>query len=227
MTAARISSVALMLLVAGCAAGSDGALGQAHVSADCPAEELTCVASGLDGPLALGAQAKLNVMLAFQGAATPPTELRSSHPNVLAVDGDRVRGAASGHASLLILLAGDGTAQPSVPPSVIDFMHVWVEAPDRVALTLFSPDGRDLGEAIAGAELLPGESLLLAPRLYARGQRLLGEAEATWTTSSDAITLLREPTAGRTRAVARKPGTAIVSVETGGFTATLALEVKP
>jgi hypothetical protein len=218
-----VSAATLALSVASFACGSEGALGQAHVSADCPAEDLSCVAQGLDGPLAVGAQARLNVVLDFQGAATPATELRSSHPHLLAVDGDRVRGEGAGHASLLILLAADG----ATPASVIDFMHVWVMVPDRLATTVFAPDGRELGEVVTGAQLLPGESLVLAPRLYARGQRLLGDPEATWTADADVVTLLREATADRVRLVARKPGTATVSVTSGELSTSFALEVKP
>jgi len=206
------------LAVASCGNGSEGALGQAHLSADCPAQDLTCVAQGLDGPLAVGAAARINVVQAFPGSATPPTRLVSSHPDVLAVDGDLVRGATSGRATLLVMLADED--------AVIDFMHVWVTAADRLALSVFTSDGRELGEVVTGAELLTGEDLVLSARLYARGQKLLGDSQAVFAIDSDVVTLLREPTSGRTRVVARKPGQATITVTAGGLATTLALEVK-
>jgi hypothetical protein len=217
---ARGSALVASLVAAGCAAGSSsGALGQAHVSADCPSADLTCAGTGLDGPLAVGGSATLQVMLTFQGAATPPTRLVSSHPDVLAVSGTSALGMAAGSATLLVMLAAEDT--------VIDFLHVWVAAPDRVAVELFSADGTDLGEAQTGAQLLAGEALVLAPRLYARGQQLVGEVDATWSSDTDVVTLLREPTGGRTRVVARQPGAATVTVQAGGLSATLDVEVLP
>jgi hypothetical protein len=211
--------VAATVTASSCGEGSPGALGQAHLSADCPSEDLSCVAQGLDGPLAVGATARINVVLAFQGAATPPTRLVSSHPEILTVDGDNVRGTANGNVTLLMMLNDEDT--------VIDFMHVWVSDADRIALSIFTPDGRELGEVVTGAELLTGEDLVLDATLYARGQKLLGHSEATFEADSDVVTLLREPTSGRTRVVARKPGQATVTVTASGLATSLSVEVKP
>jgi hypothetical protein len=199
--------------------GSQGALGQAHLSADCPSQDLTCVAQGLDGPLAVGAAARINVRLVFQGAATPPTRLVSSHADILAVDGESVRGVADGRVTLLVMLANED--------AVVDFMHVWVTAADRLALSVFTADGRELGEVVTGTELLTGEDVVLAASLYARGQKLRGDTQAVFATDSDVVTLLREPTSGRTRVVARRPGSATVSVTASGLATTLSVEVKP
>lgn len=215
----RLSLLPLLLTTVGCSGGSEGALGQAHVSADCASEDLTCIARGLDGPLAAGASAEIDVVLGFQGAATPTIRLVSSHPEILTVEGSRVQGTSVGNATLLITLGEED--------SVVDFMHVWVAEPDRLAIGVHSPEGRELGEATDRAELLPGESLVLAPRLYARGQPLLGEPTPSWTADSDVVTLLREPSGGRIRAVARRAGTALIAVESAGRIAQLTLEVKP
>jgi hypothetical protein len=211
--------VAATATAASCGEGSEGALGQAHLSADCPSEDLTCMVQGLDGPLAVGASARIAVVLAYQGAATPPTRFVSSHPDILVVDGDNVRGGAGGNATLLIMLNDEDT--------VIDFMHVWVVAPDRLALSVFTTDGSELGEVVTGAELLPGEELVLDASLYAGGQKLLGHSEATFATDSDVVTLLREPTSGRTRVVARKAGQATIAVTASGLATSLSVEVKP
>ena len=186
---------AAALAAASCGEGSPGALGQAHLSADCPSQDLSCVAQGLDGPLAVGAAARINVRQSFQGAATPPTRLISSHPDVLAIEGETVRGVGDGRATLLVMLADQD--------AVVDFLQVWVAAADRLALSVFTSDGRELGEVVTGAELLPGEDLVLAASVYARGQKLLGDTQAVFATNSDVVTLLREPTSGRTRMVAR------------------------
>ena len=75
--------------------------------------------------------------------------------------------------------------------------------------------------------MLPGDELVLAARLYARGQRLIGDAEATFSTDSDVVTLLREPTSGRTRVVARTPGHATVTAQANGLVTGMELEVLP
>src|SRR5215211_6302130 len=111
-----VLAVFTALAGAGCASGSEGGLGQAGVSSDCPSEDLTCIAQGLDGPLAVGAAVRVNVIVTFQGAATPPTRLVSSHLDILAVEGSSVRGIAEGNATLLIMLADEDV--------VIDFLHV-------------------------------------------------------------------------------------------------------
>jgi len=214
-----LTLLAATVTAASCGEGSEGALGQAHLSSDCPSEDLTCMVQGLDGPLAVGASARIAVVLAYQGAATPPTRFVSSHPDILAVDGDTVRGGVGGNATLLIMLNDEDT--------VIDFMHVWVAAPDRLALSAFTTDGRELGEVVTGAQLLPGEDLVLDASLYAGGQKLLGHAEATFTADSDVVTLLREPTSGRTRLVARKAGQASIAVTADGLSTSLSVEVKP
>ena len=172
---------AAALTVASCNSGSEGALGQAHLSADCPSQDLSCIAQGLDGPLAVGAAARINVI---QGCrlATPPTRLVSSHPDVLAVDGDVVHGATAGRVTLLVMLADED--------AVVDFIHVWVTAADRLALSAFTSDGRELGEVVTGAELLTGEDSVLAARLYGRGQKLLGDTQAAFAVDSDVVTLL-------------------------------------
>jgi hypothetical protein len=220
-----ILPAAIALLPAACASdGTKGALGQANASADCAQSDLTCVAKGLDGPLAVGAAVKVNVAIAFQGAAAPATRLVSSHPGVLVADegsGGVVRGAAPGNATLLVMLAEQD--------AVIDFLHVWVAKPDRLAMGVFTTDERTLGENLTRTEMVVDDDLILTAQLFAGGQSLLGAANTVWTVDSEfaAVTLLREGPADRVRAVARGPGLATVSLEVGDLTATLEVEVKP
>src|SRR5262245_39220731 len=128
----RILASLAALSAPACGEASPGALGQAGVSSDCPHSDVACVVQGLDGPVAVGGAVKLHVAVQFQGAATPVTTLLSSHPAVLAAEGGTVRGMSPGLATLLILLGGSET--------VVDFLHVWVAAPDRLALHILSDD---------------------------------------------------------------------------------------
>jgi hypothetical protein len=200
---------------------SSGALGQAHASADCPSTDVACIAQGLDGPIAVGAAVPVKITLEFQGAATPPLHLVATHPDIFAVDGQTVRGKGPGSATLLIVQIGTD--------AVLDFLHVWVAAPDRLVLGVVSPEGIDLGDSPTSVELLAGDAFTLTPRLFARNQPLLGSAATAWAVDSDAVTLLREVTAAgeRVRLIARQPGNATVTATQGALAATLAVEVKP
>jgi hypothetical protein len=164
---------------------------------------------------------KLNVALQFQGAAPPPTRLVSSHPAVLATDGDVVRGLAPGNATLLIMLADRD--------AVIDFLHVWVAEPDALALTVASGSGRVLGDAVSSVQLVPGDDLIVTPRLSARQLPLLGAPAIAWSLEGPAVTLLREEAAASEviRLVARAPGQATLTAHAGALSAALQVEVEP
>src|SRR6186713_458474 len=112
--------------------GCGGGLAQARLT-----EGDGSKASELNAPLAVGASMEPKVQLSLQGTASPSIRLVSTRPSVLGVDNAEVLGRAPGVAALLIT-TGRG--------EVLDFYHVWVEAPTRVALQLVDAQGEDLGE---------------------------------------------------------------------------------
>jgi hypothetical protein len=127
-------------------------------------------------------------------------------------------GRHSGLASLLI------TTEAGV---VLDFVHVWVTAPSRLALHRLAADRADLGRVEAPIELVAGESIYLTPQLYDRDQRLLGQADLRWGASSEAVSIHRDGTRYARRLVARNPGRSTVTVDSAGQRASVDIVVLP
>src|SRR6188472_2843414 len=111
--------------------GCGGGLAQARLT-----EGDGSKASELNAPLAVGASMEPKVQLALQGTASPSIRLVSTRPSVLGVE----------NVAALLITTGRG--------EVLDFYHVWVEAPTRVALQLVDAQGEDLGEVREGIDLL-------------------------------------------------------------------------
>jgi len=205
------------LLLAGCAEGSSGALGQTQASPQCSPTDLVCAVSGLDAPLATGASLPVDVSIASQGSASPPLTFVSADANVFSVSGVRLNGIAPGLASLLVMTNG----------TVLDFFHIWVETPDALLLHRHTGEGVEVGDLPGRMQMLVGDELIVSAEPYRGPQRLLGEAEATWTADPDVVQLLDEGALHRRRIVARAAGTTAVVVSALDLTATLELEVLP
>jgi hypothetical protein len=109
--------------------------------------------------------------------------------------------------------------------TVIDFLHVWVEAPTRITLHRFSQDFTDLGAVTAPVDLVVSESMLLTPRIYAGAQRLAGSAESTWQVEPPLLTVLHDGVPERRRLVARTPGRAKVTVTMVGKSTSIDVRV--
>lgn len=213
----RLPLLFLPLVVAGCAEGSSGALGQTQASTQCSPTDLVCAVSGLDAPVATGASLPVDISVGSKGSASPPLTFQTADAGVFTVSGFRLNGIAPGMASLLVMTGG----------TVIDFFHVWVETADAILLHRHNGDGLEVGDLPGRMQLLAGDELILSAEPYRGPQRLLGEAETTWTADPDVAQLLDEGAPHRRRLVARAPGTTTVEVSALGLTTTLELEVLP
>lgn len=207
------SSALFPTALALCAAcGTEGALRHSVFTPDCEEDDVACLQAGLDAPIAAGGVQALSINLDIPGTGTPSFKLLSADPSVVEVAGNQLRAQTPG-VSALVLLTEDDLA--------VDFLHVWVETPDRIALQ------RD-GEALSGTvELLPGDELLLAVAPYRGVNRLLGERSAEWITSSDAVAVLQDGNPRRRRLVARGPGSATLTVRAFERETSLDLVVLP
>ena len=212
-------TLALALLFAanvGC--GSMGSLGQSRTGDDCAPGDNDCMMSGLGAPLAVGATATPTVRTQLRGTGAPSLALWSAAPDILTVNNGDITGHREG-VSGLVMAMDDGSA--------IDFVHVWVKSPDRLQLHRITEDGRDLGEVRDTVELIAGESIGIAPRPYARAQRLMGEGASTWEVEPPLADVLREGRPGSRRIVARNEGAATVTISSLGLSSTLQLVVHP
>jgi hypothetical protein len=207
--------------LAGCAGG--GALGQGTLFRECHAGDPACKSIAPAAPLAVGAHLRPAVEIEIAGTATPTVGIVSGEPDVLAAEDGVLRAVRPGVAPVLIT-ADDGT--------VIDFVHVWVAAPTRIAVE--EQTGRaDTPEEVARPiQLVAGESRWLSPAIYGGAQRLAGAADVTWTADCGgapctSVALLEDGALGRRRLVARSPGKARIALDGLGQHASIDVEVVP
>ena len=216
----RTTLLLLAGALGGCGAG--GALGQAQLFRECKAGDQGCTSLAPSAPLAVGARLRPAVDIDYKGSATPLVKIVSGAPDVIAADGDMLRGVAPGVAPVLIT-ADDGT--------VIDFVHVWVAQPTRLAVDA-APSKTDPSEELgAPLQLVNGETRWLSPAIFGGAQRLAGAGEIAWQVTCDAqpcaIALLTDGSNERHRLVARAPGKARVAIEGLGLHADVDVEVFP
>jgi hypothetical protein len=227
-SATSLPAVLLWALSAGCADG--GALGQAEFSADCAPTDVQCVSLGFGAPIAAGGSLPLRVSSYFRGATVPSFELVSANPSVLEVAGTEVLGKAAGASAVLLMVAqppdlaqGGGFETRNV----LDFVHLHVEAPDRLGLRRLAPDGAAADVLDSAVGMVAGDELRVFAVPLKREAPLMGADDGTWTLEGDGMVLLRDGQRGRRRLVARSPGAATITVQAFGLTASLAVEVLP
>ena len=203
----------LGLALGGCGAG---AMGQAVMARDCGPNDTRCVLGGLDAPLAGGAVTRPAVTVRMRGSAAPSLRLVSTRPDVLEAANGVLIGKAKGVAAVLVA-SEDGT--------VLDFLHVWVNAPTRLELHGVTPDGSNLGTLGDSVDLLAGESLTVQPHAYLDAQELLGEADGTWVVEPPIAEVLHTGKPGTRRLLAKEPGQASVKITMLGLDVSLRLVV--
>jgi hypothetical protein len=217
------------LLAAGASAaacGTAGAFHQASLFKECRGGANDCRSLAPSAPLAVGARLRPAVEIDIAGTATPNVKVSSGAPDIIADDGDVLRGVAPGVAPVLVT-ADDGT--------VIDFLHVWVATPTRLAVDAAPTRADTLEEVTAPIQLVAGESRWLEPAVFGGAQRLAGAGDIAWHVECDAganaacgeIALLTDGAPERRRLVARKPGSAHIALDGLGLHATVDVEVVP
>jgi len=207
--------------LAGC--GTTGAFRQAALFRECQAGDAACKRLAPDAPLAVGARLRPAVQVEIAGTATPIVGVVSGRPDVLDASDGVLRAVSPGVAPVLIT-ADDGT--------VIDFVHVWVAAPTRIAVEESAARNDPPEEVSTPIQLVAGESRWLAPVVYGGAQRLAGAADVTWTldcggAACTSVALLEDGTRGRRRLVARTPGKARIALDGLGQHAAIDVEVVP
>src|SRR6185436_15368802 len=88
--------------------------------------------------------------------------------------------------------------------AVIDFVHVWVAQPTRLAVEAGATRGEATEEIVAPIQLVVGESRWLAPAVFGGAQRLAGAGDVAWRVTCDgvacgSIALLTDGAADRRR----------------------------
>ncbi len=204
--------VSLLPLAAGCAMG--GALHQAQMFGQCNPNDAACSRRHPQAPIAVGTHFHPEVEVELAGTSTPNLRLESAAPDVIAVDDGVLLAKAAGTSAVLIS-TDDG--------SVVDFVHVW--AAPATKITLARRDGERVVDAIA---MPVGEDLTLVPTLWNGAQRLAGDAEVEWTsTSPTTLSIMRDGSPERRRLRARAPGKTTLTVALGDTKTSIDIEVVP
>ena len=190
-----------------------GALHQATMVGQCAKDDAACSRKGPLAPLAVGAHFFPEVDTDVAGTTTPNLRLESAEPSIVeVVDGALV--AKQPGASAVLISTDDG--------SVIDFIHVWVSP--VTSMTLQRRDGERIADTVG---LAMGEDITLVPSLFNGAQKLAGNADVVWTSSSDAVSILRDGSPDRRRIKAHAPGKSTLTVALGDAKTSIDVEVLP
>lgn len=217
----RLLSFSLLFVTAlgglsGCS--NSGALGQATLGQGCPSSRPSCAVSGLDAPVASGADVTLSVDLSLNGGGAPPLAFVSADEDVFTVSGPTLHGVGPGVASLLI------TAEEGV---VLDFTAVWVQLPTALFIQRRNEDDLFVGEIPGTLQLLAGDRVGLSVSARSNSQPLAGTLPVTWSADPAVVTILEDGAPGQARLVARGPGKTKVTASALGLEQSFAVEVLP
>ena len=207
-----MASAAMLAPLVLAACGTEGALEQSTFTPECDQDDFACLQAGLSAPIAVGGVQALTITLSVPGTTTPTLELISANPDGLKVSGNEIVGERPGVSALVMMAEGD---------LALDFLHVWVETPNRIAVE------RDGEEIIGAIELLQGDELSLSIAPYKDVTRLLGSSDAVWDASSGAVSILQDGNPRRRRVIAREPGASTITVSCFDQQASIELVVLP
>ncbi len=152
----------------------------------------------------------------LKGSASPTLVLQSVRSDIAETKDGRINAIAPGVTAILVT-SKEGT--------VLDFYHLWVEQATRVALHQLDENARDLGEILAGMDLLVGESVYLTPKVYYDAQELAGIVRGKWKVEPAIAMILRQGVADRRRIVGTKPGDAKLTIDLAGISLSLPIRV--
>jgi hypothetical protein len=120
--------------------------------------------------------------------------------------------------AVLVALGGD---------TVVDVVHVWVKAADRIEVHGIDAAGGDVGPLTEPIELVVNGGMRLVPHPYGGPDRLVGVGTSSWVVEPPIALVLREGLPNRVHLVARAPGEAQIKVTMLGATSFLKLKVIP
>ena len=211
---------AAALAVASCGNGSQGALGQAHLSADCPSQDLD--AAWRRGSMARSRWEPRPASTSSRRFRGRPRRRRGWSPAIPTFSPSKGKPCAASRTA-----ASPCWSCWRTRTRWSTSFTSGSTAADRLALSVFTSDGRELGEVVTGAELLTGEDS------GAGRKRLCARAEAAGGHSGGVRDRQRRRDAAARADVGTHPGggaqagQATVTVTAGGLATTLSVEVKP
>ncbi|MBI2388115.1 MAG: hypothetical protein HYV09_00745 [Deltaproteobacteria bacterium] len=223
-----LSCALLIASAAGCGDSGEGLGGRPNsgliggsgtARPECGALAQGCMGQGLDAPIALGSTLEIALDYQIGGSSGPPTEIESANPLVLKSEG-KGRVTATGEGiSALMFAAPDG--------AVIDFLHVWVAAPDELRVVRYGDEGNLLGRVQDEVKLLVGDELLVAVETYGKGQALLGNFLLEYEVTGADVAVVPDAVDGLYRVVARTAGASTITFKALGLNRAIAIEVLP
>jgi hypothetical protein len=211
------AAAALALVACASDAGTSGAMGQSSTTPDCAPSDTNCLEDGLDAPVAVGARLPVDVRITAKGVSSPKMTLEAARSDVLSVEGGDLVGKSPGWSSVLFVNE-DGL--------VMDFLTLNVTPAERVEVyRLTEAGGVEASPLPSKIQLAIGDDFEIALKAFSGATRLLGELDATWQLDQDILTILDTGRPASRRLRAKTAGTAKLTIEAGGFTKTIDLEV--
>lgn len=210
---------ALALVACGMDSGTSGAMGQSSATPDCAPNDSDCLEDGLDAPVAVGARLPVDVRITAKGVSSPKMTLEAARSDVLSVEGAALVGKSPGWSSVLFVNE-DGL--------VMDFLTLNVTPAERVEIyRLTGSGGVESSPLPSKIQLASGDDFEIAVKAFSGATRLLGELDATWKLDADIVTILDTGRPASRRLRVKTPGATKLTIEAGGFTKTIDLEVLP
>lgn len=218
-----LASVLTLMLTAGCGGAEGGApwsgsYNTGTVPPECGALNQVCLAQGLNGALAVGSHLELDLDYEIGGSAGLPATLLTADRTVLDASDMTLEALAPG-ASAVLFVGPDG--------AVMDFLHVWVAAPEELRIYRYTEAGVQLGQVQDEATLLVGDEVLIFVEPFANAQPLLGNFSMERTVDGTAVALVPDVVSSLYRVVARSPGQATVTFHGLGLSKPWEIEVLP
>ena len=211
------AAAALVLVACSDDSGTSGAMGQSSTTPDCAPNDSNCLEDGLDAPVAVGARLPVDVRITAKGVSSPRMTLEAARSDVLAVESGALVGKAPGWSSVLFV-NDEGL--------VMDFLTLNVTPAERVELyRLTDSGGVEASPLPTKIQLATGDDFEIAVKAFSGATRLLGELDATWRLDADIVTILDTGRPASRRLRVKTPGTSKLTIDAGGFTKTIDLEV--
>ena len=199
--------------------GTSGAMGQSSATPDCAPNDSSCLEDGLDAPVAIGARLPIDVRVTAKGVSSPKMTLEAARSDVLSVEGGALVGKAPGWSSVLFV-NDDGL--------VMDFLTLNVTPAERIeAYRLTESGGVEASPLPSKIQLAQGDDFEITVKAFTGATRLLGDLETAFALDQDIVTVLDTGRPATRRFRVKATGTATLTIEAGGFTKTIDLEVLP
>lgn len=110
---------------------------------------------------------------------------------------------------------------------MLDFIHLWVSAPERLVLLRRGSEGAPIGRLLPKLVLVVGDDLIISVEPFAADQQLVGDFDVQWSSGEHVLTVFPAGVEDWYRLRALSPGKVNLTAEALGLSTKLEVEVLP